>query len=442
VLIADDEPPVVRMLTRLVEPAGFEVFEAHDRAEVLERLEGGVEIVLLDLRLGDASGEDLLGEIRRRSPDTEVIVVTGYASVGSAVECMRRGAFDYLEKPLRDPHRISQTVERARQHRALRVQNRELEKELGRRSVLEGIIGQGPAMRRILQTVLDLSRSESNVLLEGESGTGKELIARAIHEASGRGKGPFVPVDCGALPAGIVESELFGHERGAFTGADRATAGLFRSAAAGTLFLDEVGELPLAAQSKLLRAIQEREIRPVGSTRPVAVDVRIVAATNRDLAQEVEAGRFRSDLYYRLRVVAIRLPALRERREDIPVLAAHFVERYGRAVGVDGIAPEALEALMSHPWPGNVRELENRIEAAVALARGSRLTLGDLALDRRTVPSEGLRPERIPLSLRAYERACLAEALSRSRGNVRDAAHLLGIGRSTLYRKLQEHGLR
>jgi DNA-binding NtrC family response regulator len=442
VLVADDEPPVVRVLRRLLEGDGYQVLEAYSREEALDQLDQGPEVVLLDLRLGEASGQELLGRIRSRSPDTEVVIVTGYATVDSAVECMRAGAFDYLSKPFDDPHRVLQTLRRALEHRALRVRNRELEGELGRRSVLEGIVGQGPAMRRVVQVVLDLSASESNVLIQAESGTGKELIARAIHETSPRSAGPFVPVDCGALPEGIVESELFGHERGAFTGADRPSAGLFRAATRGTLFLDEVGELPLAAQVKLLRAIQEREIRPVGSTRPVPVDARIVAATNRNLEDEVGGKRFRADLYYRLRVISLELPPLRERPEDIPLLAAHFVERYGRGKEITGLEPAALEALLGYPWPGNIRELENRIEAAMALARGPNLTLADLALDTSRVES-GLqsRPRGTPLSLRAYERACLEEALERADGSVRRAAELLGLGRSTLYRKLHQHGL-
>ena len=385
---------------------------------------------------------ELLEEIRARSPDTEVVIVTGYASIDSAVQCMRAGAFDYLSKPFDDPHRVIQTLRRAREHRALRVRNRELEGELERRSVLEAIVGQGPAMRRVLQVVLDLSGSESNVLIEAESGTGKELVARAIHETSPRGAGPFVPVDCGALPEGIVDSELFGHERGAFTGASRPSSGLFRAANGGTLFLDEVGELPLAVQAKLLRAIQEREVRPLGSTRPVSVDVRLVAATNRNLEEDVGVGRFRADLYYRLRVISIELPPLRERPEDIPALVAHFVERYGGTKGVAGLEPAALETLLCHPWPGNVRELQNRIEAAVALSHGPYLTLQDLAMGRQPADTpRGARPEGIPLSLRSYERACLEEVLRRADGSVRRAAEFLGVGRSTLYRKLREHGL-
>ncbi|MEE8558214.1 MAG: sigma 54-interacting transcriptional regulator, partial [Myxococcota bacterium] len=263
------------------------------------------------------------------------------------------------------------------------------------------------------------------------------------HETSPRQKGPFLPLDCGAIPEGLLESELFGHERGAFTGADRKSAGLIRAAEGGTLFLDEVGELPPMAQAKLLRAIQEREIRPVGSTKPVIVDVRIVAATNRNLEEEVEARRFRADLYYRLRVVRIDLPPLRDRPEDIPALAAYFVESHGSRSGVTGLEPEALEALLTHPWPGNVRELENRIEAAMALAHGTRLTLEDLELEEAPrVPPGSLAPEGLPLSLRAYERACLNAALERAQGSVPRAAELLGVGRSTLYRKLREQGLR
>jgi DNA-binding NtrC family response regulator len=443
VLVADDEPGVVRLLRRLVEQEGFEVLEAFDRAGVLEQIENGPEIVLLDLKLGEASGAEVLEKIRSHNSDIEVVIVTGYATVDSAVECMRAGAFDYLSKPFDDSHRVVQTLRRAKEHRALRVRNRELEGELGRRSVLDRIVGQGPAMRRILETVAALSRSESNVLIEAESGTGKELIARAIHETSPRSGGPFVPVDCGALPEGIVESELFGHERGAFTGASRSSAGLFRSAGGGTLFLDEVGELPLAAQVKLLRAIQEREIRPVGATRSVPVDVRIVAATNRDLEEELRNGRFRADLYYRLRVVAIDLPPLRERPEDIPVLAGHFIGRYGGGAGITGIEPAALEALLCQGWPGNVRELENRIEAAVALARGPRLTCRDLRLEETPIRTGNRSAlDSVPLTLRAYERACLEEALHRASDSVPRAAALLGIGRSTLYRKLRELGLR
>jgi DNA-binding NtrC family response regulator len=439
VLVADDEPGLVRGLRRQLERGGYAVLEASDVALVRAQLAQEPEVVLLDLRLGVTSGLELLGELRERRPDTEIIVMTGYASIDSAVACMRAGAFDYLEKPFADPHRVLQTLARALERRRLRVRNRELEGELGRRSALERVVAQSASMKRVLQTVRDLATNESNVLIEAESGTGKELIARAIHETSPRSRGPFVPVDCGALPEGMIEGELFGYLRGAFTGAVRDSEGLFRAAHGGTLFLDEIGELPLALQSKLLRAIQEREVRPLGATEAQAIDVRLVAATNRDLAGEVRAGRFRADLFYRLRVVSLALPPLRERPEDVAVLASHFVERAAQGTKVTGLEPEALERLIVHRWDGNVRELENTIEAAVALAQGTRITAADLRLSSFDEP-RAKPPEHIELSLASYERACLEEALRRCQGDVRAAAKLLGIGRSTFYRKLERPG--
>jgi two-component system response regulator HydG len=445
VLVIDDEPALVRMLRRVLEAAGHEVIEALEEGAVVASLAAEPEVVLLDLRLGrsedtERGGTAWIGEIRRHSPDSEIIVMTGYASIDSAVACMRAGAFDYLEKPFHDRDLVLQRVQSALERRQLRMRNRELEGELDRRSTLEKIVGRSAAMRGVLRTVRNLSQNESNVLLEAESGTGKELIARAVHETSPRRGGPFVPVDCGALPEGLAESELFGYERGAFTGAERSALGLFRSADGGTLFLDEIGELPLLLQSKLLRAIQQREVRPLGSSRSLPVDVRIIAATNRDLEAEVRAGRFRADLFYRLRVVEIEIPPLRERLEDVPALAIHFLDRCAPGSRVTGIEPEALEALLQHPWQGNVRELENRIEAAVALAPGPRLTLADLSLGPSTVVPPATRSlDRVPLSLGAYERACLSAALRQAEGDASRAAELLGIGRSTFYRKLSKN---
>ncbi len=399
VLVVDDEPQLVRTLRRMIEPEGFRVQEATDRAGVTAELVHDPELVLLDLQLGDVSGLDVIADIRQRCPDSEILVMTGYATIDSAVACMRAGAFDYLEKPFNGHLRVTQTLRRALEHRALRVRNRELEGELDRRSALERIVFQSPGMQRVGQMVLDLAPNESNVLIQAASGTGKELIARAIHKTSPRREGPFVAVDCGALPEGIVESELFGYEIGAFTGAVRDAPGLFRSADGGTLFLDEIGELPLLLQSKLLRTIQEREVRPLGATDPVPVDVRIVAATNRELEEEVRAGRFRSDLFYRLRVVSIQIPPLRERPEDIPLLALHFLKDVGRDSKVRGIEPAALEALISQPWKGNVRELENCIEGAVALAHGPYLSAADLGLNLDAIPPPSVTPPtEIPLS--------------------------------------------
>jgi two-component system response regulator HydG len=441
ILLVDDEPRLVRSLRRLLEPAGYDVRDATDRGAVTEELEREPQLILLDLQLGDMSGLELMRDIRWSSPDSEVIVMTGYGSVDSAVECMRAGAFDYLEKPFQDRHRVVQTLERALERRSLRVRNRELESELDQCTTLDGIVCQSPSMRRVVRTIRDLAGNESNVLIQAESGTGKELVARAIHETSPRSGGAFVPVDCGALPEGIAEGELFGYEKGAFTGASRAAVGLFRSATGGTLFLDEIGELPLLLQSKLLRALQEREVKPLGADSRVSVDVRIVAATNRDLAAEVRAGRFRSDLFYRLHVVSIELPALRERAEDIPPLVGHFMDRHAVGSRISGIEPDALELLINRRWDGNVRELENAVEAALALAPGPRLRASDLEVEHARTSRRAPTPDSLELSLDAYERACLEEALRQSGQDVRRAARLLGIGRSTLYRKLTRHGL-
>jgi len=443
VLLVDDDPALIRALRRLIEPEGFSCRDAHDVQSVATALESEPQLALVDLRLGEVSGVELIREMRSQSPDTEIIVMTGYASIDSAVASMRAGAFDYLEKPFHDARRVVQTLKRALERRTLRARNRELEGELERRSAIAGIVAQSAEMKRVVRTILDLSENQSNVLVEAASGTGKELVARAVHETSLRREGPFIPVDCGALPESIAEAELFGHERGAFTGAIRTAPGLFRSASGGTLFLDEIGELSPRLQAKLLRVIQEREVRPLGADAAVPIDVRIISATNRDLEVEVKKGSFRSDLFYRLRVVSIRLAPLRERPEDIPVLAAHFLERHGEGSRILGIEPEALEALLTHAWDGNVRELENRIEAAVALARGPRLTITDLGLDSvHRDTREASRPDGIPLSLPSYERACLEEALFQAEGDIRRAASLLGIGRSTLYRKLKTHGIR
>jgi DNA-binding NtrC family response regulator len=357
---------------------------------------------------------------------------------------MRAGAFDYVEKPFPDPRRVRLTVARAIERRRLVTRNHELERELEARlpEASPVLVGASPAMRALSRTLASLRHNESTVLITGESGTGKELVAAALHAASPRRGGPFVPVDCGALPESIIESELFGHERGAFTGAVGAP-GLFRLASGGTLFLDEIGEIPLAVQAKLLRALQTREVRPLGGAAALPVDIRVIGATNRDLAEMVAAGRFRSDLYYRLAVVRLELPPLRERALDIPLLAQHFLEKHRRPdAAVTGIEPEALAALAARDWPGNVRELENAVESALALARGPRLGVHDFAVPSASLPAAPPGAEAaLPLSLDAYERAALERALAESGGDATRAARRLGIGRSTFYRKLAEHGI-
>jgi two-component system response regulator HydG len=397
-------------------------------------------VVLLDLFLGRTSGLELLDRLKRERPEVEVIVMTGHASIESAVGCIRRGAFDYLAKPFDDVYRVRTTVGKALERRCLMRRNRELEAELLGRSSLPELVGSAPKMRALCRTIESLRNNESHVLIQGESGTGKELVARAIRLNSPRAAGAFVPVDCGALPESIIESELFGNERGAFTGALGAP-GLFRMADQGTLFLDEVGEIPAAVQAKLLRALQHKEVRPVGSSATVPVDIRVISATHRDLAAMVAAGSFRADLFYRLNVVRIGIPPLRERREDIPLLAHHFLRKHAdRACRIEGIEDEALEQLARADWPGNVRELENVIESAMALAPGPRLRAVDLPRIRRGRGAASL-PGDLPLTLDAYERCALERALGVAGGDAKRAARLLGVGRSTFYRKLAKHAL-
>jgi two-component system response regulator HydG len=448
VLVVDDEPLLLRALGRILREDGHRLAFA-ERPEAAEQAlaDPDLDVVLVDLVIGAASGLDLLDAVKRDRPEVEVVMMTGHASIENAVRCMRRGAFDYLEKPFDDVHRVRTTVQKAIERRRLVRRNRELEERLEGRARGPELIGHSPAMRRLVRTIESLRHNESHVLVQGESGTGKELVARAIHATSRRSAGPFVPVDCGALPESIIESELFGHERGAFTGALGAP-GLFRIANRGTLFLDEIGELPLAMQAKLLRALQHKEVRPVGGASAVPVDLRVISATHRDLAAMVDAGGFRMDLFYRLNVVRIEIPPLRERMEDVPLLVQHMLdERRAAGATVIGLGDDALARLLEHDWPGNVRELENVIESAVALARGPWLRAADLPLDRPRRAAPAARPSEpagapLPLSLAAYERSVLERALREAGGNATDAARRLGIGRSTFYRKLASHGLR
>jgi DNA-binding NtrC family response regulator len=442
VLVLDDEPLLLRSLERILRSEGHRTVLAENPAAAEPALaDPQLDVVLLDLFLGEASGLDLLERLKRERPEVEVIVITGHASIESAVGCIRRGAFDYLAKPFEDAHRVRTTVQKAIERRRLVRRNRELEEELRERSASLELVGNSPGMRALVRTIDSLRHNESHVLLRGESGTGKELVARAIHAASARVDQVFVPVDCGALPETIIESELFGHERGAFTGATGAP-GLFRVADRGTLFLDEIGEISPTVQAKLLRALQEKEVRPVGAASTVPVDLRVIAATHRDLEQMVKKSRFRTDLFYRLNVVRIEIPPLRDRRGDIPLLVHHFIEKYqGEHSRMEGIEDSALELLTRAEWPGNVRELENVIESAMALAPGPRLRLSDLP--RIGLPSahHAAQLPELPLSLEAYERCALERALEESGGDAGRAARRLGIGRSTLYRKVAKHGL-
>ena len=441
ILLVDDEPLFLRALERILHADRHALIGAANAREAERALaEREVDVMLVDLRLGATSGIELLEHAKRARPDVEVVMMTGHGTVESAVDCMRRGAFDYLEKPFGDPHRVRAVIARAIERRRLVARNRDLERELAQRSHA-ALIGSSAQMRAVLRTIDSLRHNESSVLIQGESGTGKELVAAAIHAASPRKSKPFVPVDCGALPESIIESELFGNERGAFTGATGAI-GLFRVADGGTLFLDEIGELAPAVQAKLLRALQQREVRPVGAAAAVPVDLRVVAASNRDLARLAEAGAFRRDLFYRLNVVRIELPPLRERRDDIPLLAQHFLAKHRRAASpVLGFEPEALGALARHTWPGNVRELENAVEAALALASAPLLRARDFSLGRERAGAAPATSPELPLSFDAYERDLIERALAESAGDAVVAARRLGVGRSTLYRKLAKHRL-
>ncbi|MGI9590296.1 MAG: sigma-54-dependent transcriptional regulator [Myxococcota bacterium] len=443
VLLVDDEPLMLRSLRRILGGEGHRTALAESAADA-EAFLGDPElaVVLVDLFLGATSGLDLLERVKRERPEVEVIVMTGHASIESAVGCIRRGAFDYLAKPFDDVYRVKTTVGKALERRRLVQRNYELEQELRDRVHLPELVGHSPAMRALQRTIHSLRHNESHVLVQGESGTGKELVARAIQASSPRAGGAFVPVDCGALPETIIESELFGHEKGAFTGALGAP-GLFRMANQGTLFLDEIGEIPPSVQAKLLRALQHKEVRPVGSSKTVPVDLRVISATHRDLAEMVAEGRFRTDLYYRLNVVRVEVPPLRERREDVPLLVHHFLRKHGGAGSrVEGIEDDALERLVAADWPGNLRELENAIDSALALAAGPRRRGADFEHAQRAAPA--VRPDAtpgLPLSLEAYECAALERALRENAGDARAAARCLGIGRSTFYRKLGQRGI-
>jgi two-component system response regulator AtoC len=453
VLIVDDEPDVVANWSRLLERDDYACLTATDGERALALLESErPEIVLTDLKMPRVDGMQVLARALEVDPDAVVIVITGHGTVESAVEAMRAGAFDYLLKPLPSNDVLRLAVQRAAERRRLVEENRRLREPLAPRGGFDNIVGKSPAMAAVFDLVRRAARSEANILIQGESGTGKELIARAIHAQSPRAAEVFVPVDCAALPDALLESELFGHERGAFTGADRAKPGMIEVAARGTLFLDEIGELPLALQSKLLRALQERQIRRVGGTKFVDVDVRLVSATNRDTAELVRKGEFRDDLFYRVNVIAIALPPLRERAGDVALLTHHFLRRYGRnrERPLEGIEPDALACLDGYSWPGNVRELQNVIERACVLADGPMIRARDLPehVRGRGRPTPAIPGKDLPLAeareawLQAFAQEYLSDLLRRHGGNISQAAKTAGVDRKTLHRLLAKHRLK
>jgi len=445
ILLVEDEPNMARTLAKNLERAGYAVEHATEGQAALARLaEEPFDVVLTDLKMPGMDGMTLLRELHDRHISTAAIVLTGFGTIESAVEAMKLGAADYLIKDAR-PQEVLLTLERVLRFESLRRENERLRDQLRRTQGFGELIGVSAPMRDIYRLVEAVSQNKSTVLVSGESGTGKELVARTIHERSALVDGPFVAVNCAGLAETLLDSQLFGHRRGAFTGAVADHDGVFRAASSGTLFLDEVAEIPLGLQAKFLRAIQEREVVPLGSTRAIAVDVRLVAATNRDIEAEVDEGRFRRDLFYRLNVVRIELPPLRARPDDVPVLVEHFVNRYSRQYGVapKAVTADALAVLENYDWPGNVRELQNVVERTFALSDADTITLNDLPLQLRRPDGRGTiaTAPTARHTLDENERVLIAETLSASGGNKNEAARRLGIDRQRLYRKLRKYGL-
>ncbi len=446
-LVVDDDRAMREMLTSLFKERGLEAEEAPSADAALALVaERDFDAVLSDVRMPGLSGVELVGQLRRLRPHTPVVLMTAFGSIDSAVEAMRSGAFDYLTKPF-EPDAVVLAVERALAHRALALENEQLRRAVDQSTSLGGLIGKSPAMREIFALIKRIAHSRSSVLITGESGTGKEVVARAIHFHGDRAEKAFVPINCTAIPEGLLESELFGHVRGAFTGAHASKRGLFEKADGGTLFLDEIGDMGLALQGKLLRVLQDREIRPVGGTQSVRVDVRIIAATNRDLETEIAEGRFREDLFYRLNVIPLHIPPLRERAEDVPALVEGFLRRHGEG-RARYFSPEAMQRLAAHPWRGNARELENVVERALALSDADTLGPEDVPLPG---PATAARPHEDDflreaaargLTLHELDELYTEQVLKRTAGNKVQAARILGIDRKTLYRRAEREARR
>jgi DNA-binding NtrC family response regulator len=437
ILIVDDEQVVRESLVHWFTEDGYEVEAADSASAALAKLAGQeFDLVIADIRMPGMDGIELLEKIRAEQMDTAVIVMTGYASVETAVRALKHGAFDYITKPF-DPDDLSVVARNALEQHRLRRENRLLRQQISEDQALTDLIGQSEAMRKVREQIETVAGVDSTVLIEGESGTGKELVARAIHRMSPRRFNPMVIVHCGALTETLIESELFGHEKGAFTGAQYRKKGKFEAASGGTVFLDEIADISLKTQTDLLRVLQEREIVRVGGTQSIKVDFRVIAATNRGLADLVKENRFRSDLYYRLNVFTIHLPALRERHGDVPLLAAHFLDKYSKQMGrkFTGFDRSSLDLLIAHHWPGNVRELENIVERAVVVGHEPLVRGHDLAISR---PAEG--PE--DLSIEALERRHIVRVLDDFSWNQTQSAKALGIDRVTLYHKIRRYGLK
>jgi DNA-binding NtrC family response regulator len=443
VLIVEDEEKLRRVIELQLRSAGFEVDKAASAEEAL-RLADRTDLILTDLRLPGMDGLELLELLHRQDSQIPVVVMTAFGTVESAVEAMKAGAVDFLLKPFSLDHLMA-VIQKALEVRALRDENRQLREELGRRYTFDNIIGRSPPMQEIFATIMRVAPTRATVLLAGESGVGKDLIARAIHHQSPRRDRPFVKINCSAIPENLMESELFGFEKGAFTGAVSSKPGKFEQADTGTVFLDEIGDVPASVQVKLLRVLQEREFERLGSNKTRHIDVRIVAATNQDLRAALEQGTFREDLYYRLNVVPMNMPPLRERRDDIAFLAEHFVKKLAPDSGsrVESITEGAIQKLLEYHWPGNVRELENVIERSLVLCSGTTLEAGDIKMDVTPRPRPQSEEHFLPegMTLEEHEQAMIREALRLTEGNKSQAARLLGLTRNALRYRLSQMGV-
>ena len=443
ILFVDDEREMLSTVEGYLSGSGYAVTTTDNGRTAIELAEGNdFDVVITDLNMPELSGLELLKAIKEIRSDTEVIIVTGYGSIESAIKALKWGGYDYLQKPI-NMERLKILIDRILEKKRLKEENLQLKYKLKGRYRYDEIIGLSSKMQEIYEVIDRISMDDPTVLIQGESGTGKEVIAKVIHKNSSRKSGPFVSINCGALIEGLLESELFGHVKGAFTGAIRDKEGLMKAAAGGAIFLDEIAEMPPPLQVKLLRALQEKKIRPVGATREIYVDTRVIAATNKDIDGALASGELRSDLYYRLNVIFIQIPPLRERKEDIPPLVNHFIQQFAEKSKrnvVKKISPEALGLLLEYDWPGNVRELENALERAFVLGADETIGVDDLPpILRGSVSGTSLRSK--TYSLKDNEVALIRKALTETRGNKADASRLLGINLSTLYRKIARYGI-
>jgi DNA-binding NtrC family response regulator len=447
ILIVDDDPAMCQLLTDLLREEGFAVEVAYDGDSAIDKYrKRRFSLTITDLMMPKMKGIDLVKRLRDLDDGALVLLITAFGTIESAVDAMRAGAFHYVTKPFHNDEILIQ-VKRALEQKTLQEELRRLRTEVQARDRFQNIIGQSAAMQRVLEITAQVGDLPANILIEGESGTGKELIARAIHSSSSRATGPFVAVNCAAIPETLLESELFGYVRGAFTDARRDRPGLFQEAGGGTLFLDEISEIPLTLQAKLLRVLEDKEVRPLGANQSVKVDARVLSASNRNLDEQVKSGKFRQDLYYRLNVIRIELPPLRQRSEDIPLLVNHFLNKFAESANhrIDGVAADAMAVLKAYEWPGNIRELEHTLERAVLLGKGSVIGIEDLPphmaqrAEREVVLAQAIAKQ---FTLGDLEREYIGKVLESTQGNKTEAAKILAVDRTTLYRKLEEYKIK